>query len=100
LKKNGKYNYDTLYKYVEAEYYILYNEHLTRSTTLKDIKEIKENNKDSQSIQINSVNNNKVNFSNKNNTDLEENTNYLENLASLALDISNKKEESLYGNQN
>ncbi len=101
LKKNGNYNYDALYKYVEAEYYILYNEHLTRSTTLKDIKEIKEkNNKDSQSIQINSVNNNKVNFSNQNNTDLEENTNYIKNLASLALDMSNNNEESLYGNQN
>ncbi len=71
LKKNGKYNYDALYKYVEAEYYILYNENLTRSTTLKDIKEIE----NKQSIQTTTANNNKINFSNQNNIDLEKDTN-------------------------
>ena len=91
LKKNGKCNYDVLYKYVEAEYYILYNEHLTRSTTLKDIKEI-QNNESNQSS-INSVNNNKVNFSNQNNNDFEENTSFIDNLVNKALGEQN-------GNQN
>ena len=89
LKKNGKCNYDVLYKYVEAEYYIIYNEHLTRSTTLKDIKEIQNAKieKDKQSNSSKPFNNNKVNFSNQKNNDLEESTNYIENLASLALEI-------------
>ena len=98
-KTNKRLTKNDIEKYVKAELHIKYDIDVGITTIKKDIKEI-ENNKDKQSIQINSVNNNKVITSNDIASNFDIDTNYIENLASLALDISNKKEESLYGNQN
>jgi len=95
-KTNKRLTKNDIEKYVKAELHIKYGIDVGITTIKKDIKEI-ENNKDKKSFQINSVNNNKVITSNDN---FDIDTNYIENLASLALDTSNNNEESLYGNQN
>ena len=82
---------------IAEKYYEITNEKISQSTVGIILKEIninkqKENKSTIQSnISTSIITNNSL---------LEKDTNYIENLASLALDISNNKEESLYGSQN